>query len=90
MNQLNIAQRRQLIEGALSLLDEESLKFKPGSGMTMRQEFRAAIENTLGEDCSPGAVGFLFARMANQTIPELSALGFEVSEFDFRDYLTSK
>ncbi len=88
MGQMNIAQRRQIIEAALVVLDKDSLDFEPGSGLTMMQEIRSAIENTLGDDCSPGAVGFLFCRMAKQTIAELGAMGFDVTDFDFRDYLT--
>lgn len=88
MSQLNLFQRRQIIESALALLDQDSLDFNPGTGLTMRQEIRGVIENTLGDDCSPGAVGFLLCRMVQQTIAEMGALGFEVGEFDFRDYLT--
>ena len=90
MSQLNLSQRRQIIESALALLDQDSLDFKPGTGLTMMQEIRGVIENTLGDDCSAGAVGILLCRMVKQTIAEMGALGFEVGEFDFRDYLTPK
>ena len=89
MSQLNINQRRQIIDAALSELSENALAFEPGSGMTMRQEIRNVIEETLDDDCGPDTVARLLLKMVDRTIAELGNLGFDVRNFDFRDHLTS-
>jgi len=86
MSELSIAERRSIIEGALSVLHHDALALKL-EGQTVLQEIRNAIEATLGDNRRPDAVTRLLLAMAEQSIAEMEKLGMNPGDFDFRQML---
>lgn len=86
MAQLTGEQRKAMIVAALRKLDPHALDMKIGD-RTLEQECRFAIESTIADDYSPGAVPELLLRMAMAATEELERQ-LPGGKFDFREYLS--